>query len=150
MTVEQSFLNQMAVVLVRDYAPRNNFQKAMVRYLSPLHGMCIQTERIPDLFADIKLLVNVLEHKYPRHKTRATLDRFLTKTDLYGHECKAMIVKDEGFNDVADVASVFVMPFVGMQHAADVGACQRMFALPFCSDKIPWAMKYNNFTDPVM
>lgn len=79
MTVEQSFMNQMAVVLVRDYAPRNNFQKAMVRYLAPLHGMCIQTERIPDLFADIKSLVNVLEHKYPRRKTRATLDRFLTK-----------------------------------------------------------------------
>ena len=150
MTVEQSFMNQMAVVLVRAYAPRNNFQKAMVRYLSPLHGMCVQTERIPDLFADIKSLVNVLEHKYPRRKTRATVDRFLTRTDLYDHECKAITVKDEGFNDVADVASVYVMPFVGMLHAADAEASQRMFALPFNSDKVPWAMKYNNFTDLVM
>ena len=150
MTVEQGFMNQMAVVLVRTYAPRNNFQKAMVRYLSPLHGMCVQTERIPDLFADIKTLVNVLEHKYPRRKTRATVDRFLTRTDLYDHECRAIIVKDEGYNDVADVACVFVMPFVGMLHAADAEASQRMFALPFSSDKVPWAMKYNNFTDPVM
>lgn len=37
-----------------------------------------------------------------------------------------------------------------LYNSADAGACQRMFALPFYSNKVPWAMKYNNFTDPVM
>lgn len=87
------FMNEMSVVLVRSYAPNNKFQKELVRLLSPLHGMCVMTDRVDDICSDIAGLVEVLSNQYPRRSTKAYF-RFGDKHDLYGQECQAVWIAD--------------------------------------------------------
>ena len=50
---EHPFYNELSLVLVNTYAPKNKFQELVCKMLSPLHGMLVETERINTVFDDI-------------------------------------------------------------------------------------------------
>ena len=139
------FMNEMSVVLVRSYAPINKFQKELVRMLSPLHGMCVMTERVDDIYHDIAGLVEVLSNKYPRRNTKAHFC-YGKKHDCYGQECKAIWIDDikDSSPDGNNVVYVYFYQLKGMLHYAGDGGFGHMCAVPFESDRITWAMEYNN------
>lgn len=139
------FMNEMSVVFVRSYAPKNKFQKELIRLLSPLHGMCVQTERVDDMFPDIAGLVEVLSNKYPRRSTKAHFC-YGKKHDCYGQECKAIWIDDikDASPDGDNVVYVYFYQLKGMLHYAGDGGFGHMCAVPFESDRITWAMEYNN------
>lgn len=140
-----SFMNEMSVVLVRSYAPCNKFQKELVRLLSPLHGMCVQNNRIAEVRADIESLAKTLTNKYPRRKTK-TRFCFGDKHDLYGQECKAIWIYDNnGLSpDGNNVVCVYIYPLKGMLQYVNNNGIAHMFAVPFESDRVSWAMEFNN------
>ena len=139
------FMNEMSVVLVRSYAPCNKFQKELVRLLSPLHGMCVQNNRIAEVRADIESLAKTLTNKYPRRKTKARFC-FGDKHDLYGQECKAIWIDDNnGLSpDGNNVVCVYIYPLKGMLLYVNNNGIAHMFAVPFESDRVSWAMEFNN------
>lgn len=139
------FMNEMSVVLVRSYAPINKFQKELVRLLSPLHGMCVMTERVDDIYHDIAGLVEVLSNKYPRRNTKAYF-RFGDKHDLYNQECQVVGIADkkDASPDDCEVVCVYFYPLKGMLHYVNDNGIGHMCAVPFESDRITWAMEYNN------
>lgn len=139
------FMNEMSVVLVHSYAPKNQFQKELIRLLSPLHGMCVQTESEDDMFPDIAGLVEVLSNKYPRRSTKAHFC-YGKKHDCYGQECKAIWIDDikDASPDGDNVVYVYFYQLKGMLHYAGNGGFGHMCAVPFESDRITWAMEYNN------
>lgn len=139
------FMNEMSVVLVRSYAPNNKFQKELVRLLSPLHGMCVMTDRVDDRCSDIAGLVEVLSNQYPRRSTKAYF-RFGDKHDLYGQECQAVWIADnkDVSPDDCEVVCVYFYPLKGMLHYVNDNGIGHMCAVPFESDRITWAMEYNN------
>lgn len=139
------FMNEMSMVFVRSYAPCNKFQKELVRLLSPLHGMCVMTDRVDDICSDIAGLVEVLSNQYPRRSTKAYF-RFGDKHDLYGQECQAVWIADnkDASPDGCEVACVYFYPLKGMLHYVNDNGIGHMCAVPFESDRITWAMEYNN------
>lgn len=139
------FMNEMSMVFVRSYAPINKFQKELVRLLSPLHGMCVQTDRVDDMFPDIAGLVEVLSNKYPRRSSKAHFC-YGKKHDCYGQECKAIWIDDikDASPDGNNVVYVYFYQLKGMLHYAGDGGFGHMCAVPFESDRITWAMEYNN------
>ena len=139
------FMNEMSVVLVHSYAPKNKFQKELVRILSPLHGMCVQTDRIAEVRADIENLTKTLTNKYPRCSSKAYFG-FGDKHDLYGRECKAVWIEDnkDASPDGCNVVSVYIYPLKGMLQYVNDNGIGHMCAVPFESDRITWAMEYND------
>lgn len=139
------FMNEMSMVLVHSYAPRNKFQKELVRMLSPLHGMCVQTDRIAEVRADIENLTKTLTNKYPRCSSKAYFG-FGDKHDLYGRECQTIWIEDnkDASPDGCNVVSVYIYALKGMLHYAGDGGFGHMCAVPVESDRITWAMEYNN------
>lgn len=139
------FMNEMSVVLVHSYAPKNKFQKELVRLLSPLHGMCVQTDRIAEVRADIENLTKTLTNKYPRCSSKAYFG-FGDKHDLYGRECKAVWIEDnkDASPDGCNVVSVYIYALKGMLQYVNDNGIGHMFAVPFESDRITWAMELNN------
>lgn len=139
------FMNEMSVVLVHSYAPKNQFQKELVRMLSPLHGMCVMRERVDDIYHDIAGLVEVLSNKYPRRNTKAYF-RFGDKHDLYNQECQVVGIADnkDASPDDCEVVCVYFYPLKGMLHYVNDNGIGHMCAVPFESDRITWAMEYNN------
>ena len=139
------FMNEMSVVFVRSYAPKNNFQKELVRLLSPLHGMCVMTDRVDDMFPDIAGLVQVLSNKYPRRNAKAHFC-YGKKHDCYGQECKAIWIDDikDSSPDGNNVVCVYFYQLKGMLHYVGDGGFGHMCAVPFESDRMTWAMEYNN------
>lgn len=139
------FMNEMSVVLVHSYAPKNKFQKELVRLLSPLHGMCVQTDRIAEVRADIENLTKTLTNKYPRCSSKAYFG-FGDKHDLYGRECKAVWIEDnkDASPNGCNVVSVYIYALKGMLQYVNDNGIGHMFAVPFESDRITWAMELNN------
>lgn len=139
------FMNEMSMVFVRSYAPKNNFQKELVRLLSPLHGMCVMTDRVDDMFPDIAGLVEVLSNKYPRRNTKAHFC-YGKKHDCYGQECKAIWIDDikDSSQDGNNVVCVYFYQLKGMLHYVNDNGIGRMFAVPFESDRMTWAMELND------
>ncbi len=139
------FMNEMSMVLVHSYAPKNKFQKELVRILSPLHGMCVQTDRIAEVRADIENLTKTLTNKYPRCSSKAYFG-FGDKHDLYGRECKAVWIEDnkDASPDGCNVVSVYIYPLKGMLQYVNDNGIGHMCAVPFESDRITWAMEYND------
>lgn len=139
------FMNEMSMVFVRSYAPNNKFQKELVRLLSPLHGMCVMTDRVDNIYHDIAGLVEVLSNKYPRRNTKAHFC-YGKKHDCYSQECKAIWIEDnkgaspDGYN----VVCVYFYPLKGMLHYVGDGGFGHICAVPFESDRITWAMEFNN------
>lgn len=142
------FMNEKSMVFVRSYAPKNNFQKELVRLLSPLHGMCVQTDRIDKVRADIEILVKSLTNKYPRRSSKANFG-FGDKHDLYAQECQAIWIDDnkDASPDGCNVVSVYIYPLKGMLHYVNDNGIGHMCAVPFESDRIAWAMEFNNVLD---
>lgn len=140
------FLNELSVVLVRCYAPKNRFQKELVRLLSPLHGMCVQTERLHNIGGDIMCITKALDKKYPRRSTSAYFKISKDKSDMYGQKCDSVLISDskEPFGDDYDVVSIYFMPLKGLLHFVNNDGVEQMCAVPFESDRITWAMEYNN------
>lgn len=139
------FMNEMSVVFVRSYTPNNKFQQELVRLLSPLHGMCVMTERVYDMYSDIAGLVEVLSNKYPRRNAKAHF-YFGRKHDCYGQECKAIWIDDnkDSSPDENNVVYVYFYQLKGiLQYVNDKGI-GHMFAVPFESDRFTWAMECNN------
>ncbi len=138
------FMNEMSMVFVRSYAPNNKFQKELVRLLSPLHGMCVMTDRVDDIYPDIAGLVEVLTNKYPRRTTKAHFC-YGKIHDCYGQECKAIWIDDNnGLSpDGGNVVCVYFYQLKGMLHYVGDGGFGHMCAVPFESDRITWAMEYN-------
>lgn len=139
------FMNEMSVVLVHSYAPKNQFQKELVRMLSPLHGMCVQTDRIDKVRADIEILVKSLTNKYPRRSSKANFG-YGKKHDCYGQECKAIWIDDikDSSQDGNNVLCVYFYQLKGMLHYANDNGIGHMFAVPFESDRKTWAMELND------
>lgn len=139
------FMNEKSVVFVRSYAPKNKFQKELIRLLSPLHGMCVQTDRIDKVRADIESLTKSLTNKYPRRSTKAYF-RFGDKHDLYNQECQAVGIADnkDASPDDCEVVSVYIYPLKGMLHYVNDNGIGHMCAVPFESDRIAWAMEFKN------
>ena len=139
------FMNEKSMVLVHSYAPKNKFQKELVRMLSPLHGMCMQTDRIDKVRADIESLTKSLTNKYPRRSTKAYF-RFGDKHDLYNQECQVVGIADnkDASPDDCEVVCVYFYPLKGMLHYVNDNGIGHMCAVPFESDRITWAMEYNN------
>ena len=139
------FMNEMSMVFVRSYAPNNKFQKELVRLFSPLHGMCVMTDRVDDMFPDIAGLVQVLSNKYPRRNAKAHFC-YGKKHDCYGQECKAIWIDDikDSSQDGNNVVCVYFYQLKGMLHYVGDGGFGHMCAVPFESDWIAWAMEYNN------
>lgn len=139
------FMNEMSMVFVRSYAPCNKFQKELVRLLSPLHGMCVMTDRVDDMFPDIAGLVEVLSNKYPRRNAKAHFC-YGKKHDCYGQECKAIWIDDNKGSspDGNNVVCVYFYQLKGMLHYVGDGGFGHICAVPFESDRKTWAMEYNN------
>lgn len=144
-----NFLNEMSVVLVHSYAPKNNFQKRLISMLSPLHGMCVQSSRVSMLSADIMHLAKVLDKKYPRRTTSAYFSVANDVHDLYGQTCKRLYIEDtKGISaDDCAVVSIYICPIQGLLCFSNIAGYKNMQAMPFFSDRIPWALEYNQMID---
>ena len=139
------FLNELSVVLVRCYAPKNKFQKELVRLLSPLHGMCVQTERLNNIGGDIMCITKALDKKYPRRSTSAFINISKDRSDMYGQKCDSVLISDsnEYSGDDYGVVSIYFMPLKGLLHFVNDYGVEQMCAVPFEPDGIAWAMEYN-------
>ena len=121
------FLNEMSIMLVKSYAPNNKFKREMIRLLSPLHGMCIETARISELKANIVCLANQLELECPRRTTAARFCVGEKRVDPYGKVCRAVWLEDTKFqpSDSPSLPSIYIPSRVCciLSTIEDISAC---------------------------
>lgn len=146
--IDNKFMNQMSVIQVHSYAPKNKFQSELIRLMSPLHGMCFPTALLEDMTADLMCLTNALTVKYPRRTTQARFCLSASKHDLYGKECPACWVedtKDLRDGDACRVVTAYFYPLQGtLYDVTNDSDSPQMFATPFFGDKVQWAVEYND------
>lgn len=140
------FLNEMSIMLVKSYAPNNKFKREMIRLLSPLHGMCIETARISELKANIVCLANQLELECPRRTTAARFCVGEKRVDPYGKVCRAVWLEDTKFQPSDDFpfVTIYIYPLKGMLHFVNDRGHKRMHAVPFDEKQKVWGEEYNN------
>lgn len=88
---EHPFYNELSLVLVNTYAPKNKFQELVCKMLSPLHGMLVETERIDTVFDDIEAIVLQADIERPRRTTAMQFETTTEASDRYGKLCRAAV-----------------------------------------------------------
>lgn len=141
---EHPFYNELSLVLVNTYAPKNKFQELVCKMLSPLHGMLVETERIDTVFDDIEAIVLQADIKRPRRTTAMQFEAKTEVPDRYGKLCRAAVISDviKGTRVGNEVATVYFHPVHGVLQYLNEGGTQRMQPVMFGKVSAEWLAQY--------
>lgn len=141
---EHPFYNELSLVLVNTYAPKNKFQELVCKMLSPLHGMLVETERIDTVFDDIEAIVLQADIERPRRTTAMQFETTTEASDRYGKLCRAAVISDviKGTRVGNEVATVYFHPVHGVLQYLNEGGTQRMQPVMFGKVSAEWLAQY--------